>query len=99
MARLDFIAVKVIYPEKVRTMKEINADLEKPLTAYEMVLKAICSKIESSSDYIIEITGLSGSQVQKSVAKLISDNLISKELRSSKPGQSGNGKRAYFTPC
>lgn len=95
--RLDFNAFKLIQPDKVRTMKELNADLDMPLTAYEMVLKVITSRVESSADYIIEVTGLSGSQIQKTVAKLINDNLISKELRSAKPGQSGNGKRAYFS--
>ena len=95
--RLDFNAFKLIQPDKVRTMKDLNADLKTPLTAYEMVLKAISSKAESSADYILEVTGLSGSSVTKEVAKLEKDKLITKELRSAKPNQAGNGKRAYFS--
>lgn len=94
---LNYQSIKVIFPDKVRTMKELNADLDIPLTADEMVLKAINCKAESTAEYIIEVTGLSGSQIQKSVAKLGAGKLITKELRPSKPGQSGNGKRAYFT--
>jgi len=93
---LNYQSIKVIFPDKVRTMKELNADLDIPLTADEMVLKAINCKVESTADYILEVTGLSGSAVTKSVAKLEAGKLITKELRPSKPGQSGNGKRAYF---
>lgn len=94
---LNYQSIKAIFPDKVRTMKDLNADLETPLTAYEMVLKAISSKAESSVDYILEVTGLSGSSVTKEVAKLEKDKLITKELRSAKPNQAGNGKRAYFS--
>jgi len=93
---LNYQSIKVIFPDKVRTMKELNADLDSPLTADEMVLKAINCKAESTADYSVEVTGRSGSAVTKSVAKLETGKLITKELRPSKPGQSGNGKRAYF---
>ena len=91
-------SIKTIFPVKVRTMKDLNAELDVPLTADEMILKVITDTPDSEADYILEVTGLAPSTLTKSVNSLLSFKLITKELRSATKQQSGNSKRAYFSP-
>ena len=91
-------SIKTIFPVKVRTMKDLNAELDVPLTADEMILKVITDTPDSEADYILEVTGLAPSTLTKSVNSLLASLLITKELRSATKQQSGNSKRAYFSP-
>ena len=97
MIKLNLESLRVIFPPKFRTLVELAEESGDRMLADEMVLKVMSWKKESTASYIIEMTGLAESTVSKCTAKLGKNKSIRKELRTAKAGQSGNGKRAYFS--
>lgn len=86
-----------MYPSKVRTLKEINNDCERPVTSEELVLQSIKMQSNTPTHMVEEVTGLASSTVSKALKILQEQKLITKDLLNSSNGGVGNSFTAYFS--
>ena len=93
MALLNFESLSKMKPiPRIITTKELNALLEFPLTAKELVFNAIVDNPGVHSNKIYAITGLSDSAVSNATTSLQTNSKVIREL-----GRGiGNGLSAYF---
>lgn len=84
MPRLDYEALRIIRAPRARTLKEVNDELENPLTSKELILRAINIEPNSNTDRLRDITGLANSTITRGVKMLKADGLITKVPRKNK---------------
>ena len=93
---LNLSSLKIMFPERIKSLKELNDDSDIKMTAKEMIIKVISGSTELSYNEVEELTGLSPSSCSKILTELVTDNSLMKDVRKIRFNQPGNSGRAFY---